>query len=210
MQEGRDPVAGDVERMHPVPVKERRHGNPQIRHLAEEAVGEITRQEDGARRPQEMNAVLSVDAPEKVELGSDPSVMLERPFEQIVLAGAIELHDGERPGPIHREQVDQAAISGPEVGVEDEESLLDDLRLLQDRSLEVFEIGPGSLGESDGQPLPAEKVTARNARLQNARYGMQAGSLVDGGAGKAGNARRERVRIAPGKTAAERRTTARV
>jgi len=184
MQEGRDPVAGDVERMHPVPVKERRHGNPQIRHLAEEAVGKITRQEDGARRPQKMNAVLAVDAPEKVELGADPSVMLERPVEQIVLAGAIELHDGERPGPIHREQVDEAAVSGAEVGVEDKESLLDDLRLLQDRSLQAFEIGPGSLGESDDQPLPAKKSRRETHGSRTLDTGRRRGHWSAAGPGR--------------------------
>src|SRR4030095_4502973 len=114
-----------------------------------------------------MDSIRTVKPAEEVDLGHRPAVMLQRAAEEVVFARAVNLDQSKGARAIHRQEIEEAAASGPQVSVEGEQPALDDSRLRQDRLLDGLEIEARFLRGMDSQPLPAQP-TVRNARRQNA------------------------------------------
>src|SRR5262245_13476808 len=114
-----------------------------------------------------MDSIRPVKPAEEMDLGHGPAVVIQRPGEQIVFPGAIDLEKRQRARPIHSQEIDEPASSGTQVCVECEEATLDDSRIRQDRLLDGLKIAGRSLRGVDSQPLPVQ-ATVRNARRQYA------------------------------------------
>jgi hypothetical protein len=131
--------------------------NVLVPQLIHELRGKTLRQDDGAGRAEGAHGAGAVQFSQERDLETDPGVMLPDASEEILLAFALQLQKHEIAARIHRQQINQAASSRPQVGIENPKPILDDPGVLQDQALGAFGISGRAPDDADGQPFSAPK-----------------------------------------------------